>query len=518
MRNVGKIYQSKVNSAAALTPGAATVPQDSQATAKDLALYQQFSDLLSKAANKISSNALFSSELFDTESYKIQEVKKVELPTGLLDEVQPQNTMKRAELPEEVPAEVSSDELTNEQLECNSDICSKELIDEQEADIQTEEGDLKVVISEEDESTESVLENVILSAEDIVRQSAIIAPVKQNHKNEPEIQINDSEGEGEGEDPELLLEVGAVIESKVSTERVAVATNKLNQQHNEGNQKHFDLKANHVAESEMPAVSMTQTPDQSGAVTQEQLQQNSNEKIVENVAFKDALVSKREGEVQLKSVQINPVSQTEQVVRGGVERQAITEAIRQVFEASSTKIQTQQKVNTTATQNVSITTATKAVDSNKYNEERPKTLTRTQQINTLDRVKEALSEVAKSKDGKNLSFRLDPPSLGSVKVDISLRDGLLHARIVAESSPVQTLLRERVHELQGVLRSIGLNVDRVTVSVQSDGHKENRRDQQTNTQDRRAIFTESELDFALGLTQEFDIVNNEMRVKDHWIA
>lgn len=86
----------------------------------------------------------------------------------------------------------------------------------------------------------------------------------------------------------------------------------------------------------------------------------------------------------------------------------------------------------------------------------------------LERVEAVAKEVARSKDGSSLTFRLDPPQLGNLKVDVSLREGLLHARLTPESAQVAQLLRERAHELQASLRKLGLSVDSVSVSVSGD--------------------------------------------------
>jgi flagellar hook-length control protein FliK len=64
--------------------------------------------------------------------------------------------------------------------------------------------------------------------------------------------------------------------------------------------------------------------------------------------------------------------------------------------------------------------------------------------------------------------RLEPVDLGRVKVDVSLRDGNLHARIAPENQQVMQALREHSHELQGALRKLGLNVDTVSVAVTAD--------------------------------------------------
>jgi len=94
-----------------------------------------------------------------------------------------------------------------------------------------------------------------------------------------------------------------------------------------------------------------------------------------------------------------------------------------------------------------------------------KALPRAIAARTLEKVERALEEVARSKDGKTISLHLEPVTLGKVKVDVSLRDGNLHARLSAEAGEVQQLLREHAHELQAILRKSGLHVDSVSVSV-----------------------------------------------------
>jgi flagellar hook-length control protein FliK len=86
----------------------------------------------------------------------------------------------------------------------------------------------------------------------------------------------------------------------------------------------------------------------------------------------------------------------------------------------------------------------------------------------MERIETALKEAARSRDGKTITLRLDPMQLGQVKCDVSLRDGLLHARITPHNPDVVNAVREHAHELQTALRRLGLNVDRVSVQVLSD--------------------------------------------------
>lgn len=87
---------------------------------------------------------------------------------------------------------------------------------------------------------------------------------------------------------------------------------------------------------------------------------------------------------------------------------------------------------------------------------------------TMEKVEEVLKEAARSRDGRTISVRLDPPSLGHVKIDVSLREGALHARVIAESPQVAALLRERSAELQALLRRLDLQVQHVSVAVHSE--------------------------------------------------
>lgn len=98
----------------------------------------------------------------------------------------------------------------------------------------------------------------------------------------------------------------------------------------------------------------------------------------------------------------------------------------------------------------------------------PRPLNRAEVTRMVQRVEVVMKEAARARDGKTISFRVEPYNLGEVKVDVSLRDGALHARLKAENPQVASALRDRAHELQGALRKLGLEVDAVTVTVLSE--------------------------------------------------
>ncbi len=154
-------------------------------------------------------------------------------------------------------------------------------------------------------------------------------------------------------------------------------------------------------------------------------------------------------------------------------------------------------------------------------EMRSRPLPRAASTATMDKVENALKEVAKSRDGKTISVRLDPPELGAVKIDVTMRDSGLHARLVAENSQVSQLLKEKAADLQMTLRKLGLNVDSVTVSVHSDESGRNfagfSKDQ-GNSSDKKGTKsfggTEgSVLNSVLSAT-----VDSGVTIHDHWVA
>lgn len=139
---------------------------------------------------------------------------------------------------------------------------------------------------------------------------------------------------------------------------------------------------------------------------------------------------------------------------------------------------------------------------------------------TLQRVEEALKEVSKSKDGNTISVRLDPPSLGSVKVDVSLKEGSLHARFIAESPAVTHLLRERTGELQGILRKLGFESNEVKISV---GYESGSELADNFAQDLNQHNYKPGSNFDNNFMDEVDSSNiavplNETSTEDHWIA
>ena len=139
----------------------------------------------------------------------------------------------------------------------------------------------------------------------------------------------------------------------------------------------------------------------------------------------------------------------------------------------------------------------------------------------LAKVEEALKEVAKSRDGKTISVRLDPPSLGKVQIDVSMREGSLHARLVAESPAVNQMLREKGVELQMLLRKLGFNVDQVTVSFGSDRNNAGEQSEagsKDGNANGREFTGDADEESVLENAVAAEALATQQVADDHWIA
>ena len=148
----------------------------------------------------------------------------------------------------------------------------------------------------------------------------------------------------------------------------------------------------------------------------------------------------------------------------------------------------------------------------------------------LEKVESAMKEAARSRDGKTIRFRVEPFNVGEVKVDVSLREGLLHARLTAESPQVSEVLRDRAHELQSALRKLGLDVDNVTVTVSEEedsrapAGEQNLSDGKTFQEERNnmpgkeAQVVENSFGNKIAEVSEASTSRVTSAILDHWVA
>ncbi len=91
----------------------------------------------------------------------------------------------------------------------------------------------------------------------------------------------------------------------------------------------------------------------------------------------------------------------------------------------------------------------------------------------VQKIEEALKEAVAAKDGKSISLKIEQPTLGPIKVDVTLKEGSLYARIVVESQQVGNALREKSQEIIESLKKLGLGIDSINVFIGNSSHNEN---------------------------------------------
>ena len=150
-----------------------------------------------------------------------------------------------------------------------------------------------------------------------------------------------------------------------------------------------------------------------------------------------------------------------------------------------------------------------------------------QMLKAFEKVESALKEAAKARDGKTISLRLDPPNLGSVKVDVSMREGRLHARIQVDSQTVSQMLRDGSHELLTALRKLGINIERVSVAINHGGFEQNfesdnyvggNQEQTTGSEEKSSEKNNGDNVFKNGAGKQAAAQSEENVYYDHWIA
>jgi flagellar hook-length control protein FliK len=91
----------------------------------------------------------------------------------------------------------------------------------------------------------------------------------------------------------------------------------------------------------------------------------------------------------------------------------------------------------------------------------------TQSADTMDQIVLGLKGKMDARTGK-AEIRLDPPNLGTMKVSVTLDNGLLTAEFQSPSPVVRDLLQGNLEKLKTVLEGQGVAVDRLAVNAPAD--------------------------------------------------
>lgn len=253
--------------------------------------------------------------------------------------------------------------------------------------------------------------------------------------------------------------------------------------------------------------------------TPELAELNSNE---EKIALKsDLLIEKNSKNLKLDlNVNITnqmPANTKEKMMKSMIEQ--AKNILAQQFDFSSntnSNLGLSNQASSNSIQNIQASLSGKNADL--ASKSKPLALPKTYATRTMHKVEEIIKELSKAKDGKTISVRLDPPSLGSLKVDVSLKEGSLMAKITAESSQVGQFLKDKAVELQQLLRKSGINVDEVNVWLGSQG--------EFSDTEKRKEFDEFNQEFFQNTNEEFGEVDvasidssSTKKVElDHWVA
>jgi flagellar hook-length control protein FliK len=238
----------------------------------------------------------------------------------------------------------------------------------------------------------------------------------------------------------------------------------------------------HTTKNEHSTHSTKNSTEQEGAHhdTPSAIGEVNPEGDMERVVHSDGAGSKkavRIGDEALRKqfAEVSPTSQVlperERPVAKASSTTSITTALlRQAFEQVQAMANMAPKMQKSADSSASVMQSPMASSytPTEKGEETSKTSRPNQRSNMarmLQRVSETLKEAARSRDGKSITLKLDPVDLGKVRVDVSLREGRLHAKITPDNQEVMQSLRENAHDLQASLRKLGLTVDSVSVSI-----------------------------------------------------
>jgi flagellar hook-length control protein FliK len=99
-------------------------------------------------------------------------------------------------------------------------------------------------------------------------------------------------------------------------------------------------------------------------------------------------------------------------------------------------------------------------------------LTEAERVRFVQRVARAFHSM--SDEGGEVRLRLSPPELGSLRLEVSLRDGVLSARLEAETSSARNLLLDNLPALRERLAEQNIKVERFDVDVREEQRQSSR--------------------------------------------
>ncbi|WP_299465773.1 flagellar hook-length control protein FliK, partial [uncultured Gimesia sp.] len=76
--------------------------------------------------------------------------------------------------------------------------------------------------------------------------------------------------------------------------------------------------------------------------------------------------------------------------------------------------------------------------------------------------------------GQQLKIRLSPPELGTLQIEVSLKDGVYTAKMEVQNQRVQKVINDNIAQLKDALAKTGVSIDRIEVQISTDSSEDQR--------------------------------------------
>lgn len=172
-------------------------------------------------------------------------------------------------------------------------------------------------------------------------------------------------------------------------------------------------------------------------------------------------------EIQLVSNKFNQTSSTVTATSGKVSMHEFQQVIKQVVEKTETADSNQNPVATTTTTSTKTFTITLPIEKGAQSE----VLTKEIQ-NLINR-----SQMSNTQGTMKLLLKLYPENLGSIRIELLQKDGVLTARLLTTTSMGKELLDSQLHQLKSAFAQQNIQMDRIDIAQSLQETDRNTRDQ-----------------------------------------
>ncbi|MEQ8161383.1 MAG: flagellar hook-length control protein FliK, partial [Smithellaceae bacterium] len=142
-----------------------------------------------------------------------------------------------------------------------------------------------------------------------------------------------------------------------------------------------------------------------------------------------------------------------------------SDAMRTIMGEAAAKIREEQKSKFVAGENLSEEISLTGVNASGGSSAGSEKIKDVSSGKIIDQVAGAIKETA-TNDGGRVKITLNPPSLGKLEMDVTVRNGKVEVVLVADNKDVQQTLNANIEKLKDSLSNQGLTIDRCDVSLQ----------------------------------------------------